>query len=140
MDVPALVARLGFRKWYERELIKCHAALVTCLLCGLLVASILEAIDLVELGWKPVSLLMVVFGASILGWTSWRSYITVLNRAERYGERSSCPSCRAYGRFRVLESGEDSIPGEAARAVAPLSYAWMKVECRKCGTGWRMPE
>jgi hypothetical protein len=140
MDVPASVARLGFRKWYERELIKCHAALVTCFLCGLLVASLLEAVDFVEVGWKPVSMLMIVFAATAVGWMSWRSYITVLNRAERYGERSSCPSCRAYGRFKILESGIDSNPSEAAQAVAPLSFAWMKVECRKCGTGWRMPE
>jgi hypothetical protein len=140
MDVPASVARLGFRKWYERELIKCHAALVTCFLCGLLVASLLEAVDLVELGWKPVSMLLVVFGAATLGWFSWRTYITMLNRAELYGARSNCPSCRAYGRFKVLDSGMDTHPSDAALAVAPLPYAWMKVECRKCGTGWRMPE
>jgi hypothetical protein len=140
MDPTQTIARLGFRKWYERELIKCHAALVTCLLCGLLVASLLEAVDLVELGWKPVSMLLTVFGASILGWMSWRTYITMLNRAERYGESSVCPSCRAYGRFKVLDSGIDTNPSEAALAVAPLPFAWMKVECRKCGTGWRMPE
>ena len=34
MDPVTSIRNLGFRKWYERELIKCHAALVTCLLCG----------------------------------------------------------------------------------------------------------
>ena len=40
MDPTSSIRRLGFRKWYERELIKCHAALVTCFLCGLTVAAL----------------------------------------------------------------------------------------------------
>ena len=139
MNVPASVARLGFRKWYERELIKCHAALVTCFLCGVLVAAMVETLELGRGIWKPVSVAAMI-GAALLGWMSWRSYITVLNRAERYGERSTCPTCHTYGRFTVLESGAEAIPSVAAQAVAPLSFEWMKVECRKCGAGWRMPE
>jgi hypothetical protein len=34
----------------------------------------------------------------------------------------------------------DSEPDPAALAVAPLESAWLRVECRKCGTAWRMPE
>jgi hypothetical protein len=140
MDPTQGITRLGFRKWYERELIKSHAALVTCFLCGLLVVALIETMDFVEFGWKPVSTAMAIFAAGVLAWTSWRTYITMLSRAERYGERSTCPSCSAYGRFSVLESGVDAHPSEAARAVAPLPFSWMKVQCRKCGTGWRMPE
>ncbi|HYC35847.1 MAG TPA: hypothetical protein VEC19_05455 [Usitatibacter sp.] len=140
MDPTASIQRLGFRKWYERELIKCHAALVTCFLCGITVAALLEQVEIVEFGWRPLSMLAIVFFASLLGWASWRSYITVLQRAERYGERSSCPNCRAYARFRVIDTGIDTYPSQAAEAVAPLQSAWLKVVCRKCGTGWRMPE
>ena len=139
MGVPANVARLGFRKWYERELIKSHAALVTCLLCGVLIAALIETLEIGRGVWKPLTVLGMV-AAGALGWASWRSYITMLGRAERYGEHSSCPRCSCYGLFRVLESGLDETPGAAARAVAPLSCEWMKVECRKCGAGWRMPE
>ncbi len=139
MDPTASISRLGFRKWYERELIKCHAALVTCFLCGLLVACMMEQVTLVASGARPLSMLLIVFVAGGLGWISWRSYITILERAERYGERSNCPKCETYGRFRVIASGIDTIPTAAAQSVAPLAFAWMKVECRKCGTGWRMP-
>ena len=139
MDVPASVTRLGFRKWYERELIKSHAALVTCLLCGVLVAALVETLEIGRGAWKPMSLVGMAV-AAVLGWASWRTYITMLNRAERYGEHSTCPHCKAYGAFRVLESGVEAQPSAGARAVAPLSYEWMKVQCRKCGTGWRMPE
>lgn len=138
---PAInIRRLGFRRWYERELIKCHAALVTCFLCGLTVAAVLEQVNVLDFGWRPLGMLMVVFAAAAVGWISWRSYITLLQRAERYGETSTCPQCRAYARFKVLASGIDTHPSPMAEALAPLELAWMRVECRKCGTAWRMPE
>ena len=82
----------------------------------------------------------IVFVAAALGWYSWRRYITVLERAERYGQRSTCPMCNTYGRFEVVATGLDRTPGEVAVAVAPLEAAWLRVKCRKCGTGWRMPD
>jgi hypothetical protein len=140
MDPTSSIRKLGFVRWYERELIKCHAALVTCLLCGLTIAALIEQLNFREFGWRPLSMMVVVLGAAILGWASWRTYITILQRAERYGERSSCPNCKAYGRFKVLATGMDEVPGPAAAAVAPLESAWLRVECRKCGTAWRMPD
>lgn len=140
MDPTASIRKLGFRKWYERQLIDCHLSLVTCFLSGLTVAACLESVNVLELGWKPVTLLAVTFGAAALGWFSWRRYITVLERAERYGECSTCPSCRTYARFEILATGMDAEPGAVATAVAPLDAAWLRVRCRKCGTSWRMPE
>lgn len=118
------------------RLIKCHAALVTCFLSGLTVAAVLEQVHFTGTLWSEAGMLAVVFAALAIGWISWRSYITVLQRAERYGERSTCPACKVYGRFKVLASGLDP----SAPPASPLENAWMKVECRKCGNGWRMPE
>lgn len=140
MDPTSSISKLGFRKWYERELIKCHAALVTCLLCGLLMAALLEQVNFRDFGWQPATSLSVIIAAGAICWLSWRSYITILQRAELYGERSNCPQCGAYGRFTVVATGMDRHPGVVANAVAPLQAAWMQVECRKCGTGWRMPD
>ena len=140
MDPTSSIRRLGFRKWYERELIKCHAALLTCLLCGLTMAVLLETIDFAHFGWSPASKLAIIAAAAVLGWASWKSYIRILTRAEFYGERSNCPSCDAYGRFSVVSTGMDSDPGRVAEAVAPLPAAWLRVKCRLCGTAWRMPE
>ena len=140
MDPTASIRKLGFRKWYERELIKCHAALVTCFLSGLTMAAILEQVNFVDFGWGPASMLMVVIAAAVLGCVSWRSYSTILARAEFYGERSNCPQCATYGRFDVVATGMDQEPGRVADAVAPLPAAWLRVQCRKCGTAWRMPE
>ena len=140
MDPTSSIRKLGFRRWYERELIKCHAALVTCLLCGVLMAALIETIDFTHFGWQPMSSLAVVLSAAVLAWLSWRSYITILTRAEFYGERSKCPSCGIYGRFDVMATGMDEGPGRVADAVAPLPAAWMRVQCRMCQTAWRMPE
>jgi hypothetical protein len=140
MDPTASIRKLGFRRWYERQLIDCHAALVTCVLCGLTVAALLEQVNFADFGWRPFMMLLIVLAATLLGWFAWRRYITVLQRAERYGERSSCPACSAYGRFVVEATGLDHFPDAAARAVAPLESAWLQVRCRKCSTAWRMPE
>jgi formate dehydrogenase maturation protein FdhE len=140
MDPTSSIRKLGFRRWYERELIKCHAALVTCLLCGVLMAALIEQVSFTEFGWQPVSAMAVAAGAAVLAWLSWRSYITILQRAEFYGERSNCPGCGAYGRFDVVATGMDEEAGRVANAVAPLPAAWLRVQCRNCGVGWRMPE
>jgi hypothetical protein len=140
MDPTASIQRLGFRKWYERELIKCHGALVTCFLCGLTVAALLEQINFARFGWGPFWMLVTVACSAMLCWGSWRTYITILQRAERYGERSTCPQCRAYGRFNVVATGLDREMDAAAAAVAPLQSAWMRVQCRKCSTTWTMPD
>ena len=139
MDPTSSIRRLGFRRWYERELIKSHAALVTCLLAGLTLAAMMESL-FGTTGWTFVSMLGVAFAAGAIGWLSWRSYITLLTRAEFYGERSSCPDCKAYGRFNVIATGLDEDAGRVADAVAPLEAAWLRVQCRMCGAAWRMPE
>ena len=140
MDPTAAIRKLGFRRWYERQLIDCHLALVTCFLSALVMAACLEGVNLLELNGRALSMLMVVFVAGIVGWLAWRRYITVLERAERYGQRSTCPECLTYARFEIVATGVDSIPGEVALAVAPLAAPWLRVKCRKCGTLWRMPE
>ena len=39
------IAKHGFRRWYERELIEGHVYLVTCILSLMLIAACLEQID-----------------------------------------------------------------------------------------------
>ena len=140
MDPVASIRKLGFRKWYERQLIDCHLSLVTCLISGILVAALFESMNFREHGWSALSSLGIAIVAVVVGWFAWRRYITVLGRAELYGERSTCEKCGTYGRFEIIASGMDAEPGRVAEAVAPLPAAWLRVKCRQCGTAWRMPE
>ena len=140
MDIASRIGSMGFRKWYERQLIDCHLSFTTCFLSGITAAACLEELNLSHLGWKPVSLLAIVFGAIALGWYSWRRYITVLERAERYGSRSTCPECRTYARFDILASGNLAEGPYLDPQAAALPCPWLRVRCRKCGTVWRMPD
>jgi hypothetical protein len=140
MDVASRIRQVGFRKWYERQLIDSHLAFTTCFLSGVVAAACLEEISFADIGWKPASLLATVFGAIALGWHSWRRYITVLERAEVYGSRSTCPSCGTYARFEILASGHAAEGPYLDSAAPPLPQPWLRVRCRKCGTAWRMPD
>lgn len=127
------IARLGFTRWYERQLIQGHAYLVTCFLCIVLVGVCLEAVG--AQASRPEQLLAAAFilGAGLLGVHSLRRYRAILLRAEALARGATCRSCRAYGRFRILHSG---ATGDAAahEGRAP----WLKVQCAKCGHAWTM--
>jgi formate dehydrogenase maturation protein FdhE len=140
MDIAARIGEAGFRKWYERQLIDSHLALTTCFLSGITAAACLEEVSFAAFGWKPASLLAVVFVATALGWYSWRRYITVLERAETYGSHSTCPACKTYGRFEILATGHAAEGPYLDPQAGPLPYPWLRVRCRKCGTVWRMPD
>jgi hypothetical protein len=131
VDPAASIRKLGFRKWYERQLIDSHVALVACLVSGITIAAAVEEINFAEFG-NAVVLLGVVAAAILIGWHSWHRYIRVLQRAERYGEHSTCTRCEAYGRFEVLASGTDREAPEGA----PLQGSWLRVKCRKCANTW----
>lgn len=128
-EPAASIAKIGFRKWYERQLIDGHLALVTCILTGFLAALSLEAFTQpasvpVLAGW----LLMAAL-ASGAAWLAWRRYHRIMCSAWQFGEKSVCARCSVYGRLFVEGSGTH-IDG------AP----WLDVQCKKCGLKWRMPE
>lgn len=141
MDIAKRIGKLGFRKWYERQLIDSHLSLTTCFLCGIVVAACLEEVRLLAgQGWKPLVLLACVFGAIVLGWLSWRRYITVLERAEIYGSRSTCDACKTYGRFEIVAAGHVAEGPYLDPQATALPYPWLRVRCRKCGNLWRIPD
>ena len=140
MDIAERIRRQGFRKWYERQLVDCHLAFVTCFLSGIAMASCLSAVRVLDAGWDTAALLAGAFAASLLCWQSWRRYITVRERAETYGNRSTCPTCRAYARFEVLAAGHVAEGPYRDPPEQPLPYPWLRVRCRRCGTAWRMPD
>lgn len=119
------VRRIGFRKWYERQLIDGHLSLVTCILCMVAVAALLEDLSFKEGPAKAIIELAAVFCAVALGWLAWKRYQLVMARAEQYGNQSVCGGCQAYARFEVVDAG-------------PEDNAWLAVRCRKCGHTWKI--
>jgi len=130
------IMKLGFRRWYERQLIEGHMYFVTCILSMLVVAVCLEQID-----WRgPAGQIVFMLGAIAAGGAvclgSLRRYSFLLARAEALGSQSSCAQCSAYGVLKVLGagSGEKRVEG----AQSDLDNSWIRVRCKKCGHEWRM--
>ena len=136
METAEGITRLGFRRWYERQLIEGHLYLVSCFLCMILVVACLEALSFREPGLRPLLMLGLSFGGGWLGLFSWTRYQSIMSRAERLGDQSTCAHCRHYGSLQVTASGP----------LSPLDYArdqeradvWLRVRCRKCGHEWSM--
>jgi hypothetical protein len=119
------IRRVGFRKWYERQLIDGHLSLVTCILCMVLVAVMLEDISFREGIAKEITELAVVFVSAAVAWLAWRRYSAAMARAWRFGEQSVCGSCGTYARLEVVDA-------------APDGDEWVHVRCRKCGHDWKL--
>jgi hypothetical protein len=123
----------GFRRWYERRLIEAHLYLVTCFLCMILTAALLEESGAREGLWSHLVTMSWLFAASSLGLFSWLRYRKVFGHAESLVDLATCGSCHAYARFNVTAERQSRIS-----TAEPSSYCWMRVCCRKCGNEWTM--
>lgn len=128
MDLAEGIRKLGFRRWYERQLIESHVYFVTAFLSMILVVACIEEFNLRAPGWTPVLMLALIMGGTVLCLWSLGRYKFMLDRAEYAAERSTCGKCAVYGALEVHSAGH---AGSGARA-AP----WLKVRCRKCGHEW----
>jgi hypothetical protein len=113
------IARLGFRKWYERRLIEAHAWLVTAFLCVIVIAAGLEVLTFKDGLLRALGSAGMVFFAGLIAWLGVRRFIALLAEAEHFGSQSTCGSCQRYAAFNVI-------------AESPH----MSVRCRKCGHEW----
>ncbi|MBX3651737.1 MAG: hypothetical protein KF771_10245 [Burkholderiales bacterium] len=130
MATPAQgIARLGFRIWYERQLIEGHVWFVTAFLCAVLIMALMEELNLRGPGPLSLSSLAMIVVAALTGAVALRRYIRMLGRAESLAEQCVCPDCASYGVIRVLEAGrvdDDEQP------------QWIRVSCKKCNSEWRL--
>jgi hypothetical protein len=128
------IAKLGFRRWYERQLIEGHVYFVTCFLSMIMVAVCLEQID-----WRQplreLLLLVYIGGGVFLCLMSMRRYSFLLARAECLARQSTCAHCLTYGVLQVLAAG---AVFEEPKPRSPADNAWLRVRCKKCGHEWRI--
>jgi hypothetical protein len=112
--------RLGFRKWYERELLSGHAHMVLSILSVVALMASMEGFrdgPFVRLE----NVLFVIVCAGIGMWAL-RRYLFLMMRAEVVANQASCPACGEYGRFGIV--GHNPSRGET------------EVCCRKCTHRW----
>jgi len=127
--------RLGFRRWYERQLIESHAYLVVAFLALILLLAGIESLDYLKR--SPLFYVVVIVAAAAAGtlmYIAWRRFIALLARAEAFAAAADCPQCKVWGKFEVIgtEQAHDDEPPESG------SPHWVRVKCRKCGVDWKL--
>ncbi len=134
MDLSEGIRKIGFRRWYERQLIEGHLFLISGFLCLIMVIASLEGFSLRMPEWETfIRFIAMIAGSAVCLWAL-RRYLVMLHTAEYAAERSVCEKCAAYrglelsgtGAWREQEPGEDG-EGEAMS---------VGVRCRKCGHEW----
>jgi hypothetical protein len=115
------VRRVGFRKWYERELLSSHAHMLLALLCTIALMSALELFRGGDLPEKLLNVVLFLISAGIGLWAL-RRYLYLLAHAEEVANQANCAACGTYGRFHVVS--ENQRTGQTL------------VNCRKCHHEW----
>lgn len=127
----------GFRRWYERQLIECHAWLLAWFLGVIVLVSGLEIS-----GTGPASRLsgaMLVIGGLAATLYSWSRYRLLLEIAERLAEQAVCPGCKSYAKFQVQSSGPAPMPDGGDPVLENHGGGiWLRARCRKCGDEWML--
>jgi len=122
-DLAEGIRKVGFRKWYERELLSGHAHMLLALLCTI---ALLASLELFQGGTVAEKLVDVgiFFTSGAIGLWALRRYLYLLMHAEAMADQANCPGCKEYGRLTVVE--EDRRNGQ------------LLVRCRKCSHEWSL--
>ena len=115
------VRRVGFRKWYERELLSSHAHMVLAVLAVIGMIGSFEALRGASAVERVMDLVFVAVCA-VIGLWALRRYLFLLMRAEDFANQANCEDCGEYGRFTVVEDDEQRLQ--------------TRVCCMKCSHKW----
>jgi hypothetical protein len=118
MEPADSIGRLGFARWYERQLIEGHAWFVSCVLCVIAVAACAEELSYRGAPLRLLAYVLLVFTALKVGIYGMIRYGQIMTFAETLGEHATCRPCGTYARFRMISATQ--------------------VRCRKCGNEWRL--
>ena len=124
MSAAQSIRRLGFRKWYERELLQGHANLLLLLLATL---GLLASVELLSSQMTLADRAQVLVGAAVsaaIGYFALRRYLRLLNHAEYVADQAICRRCDTYAKWELV--------GEEANG------ARLQVRCRKCANCWQI--
>jgi hypothetical protein len=122
MKLAAGIRKHGFRKWYERQLLRSHAHLALTFLCLIGLLGAFEAATSFR-DWDDrlidITAILVCSGTGL--WAL-RRYLHLLLHAEAVARQADCPSCGAYARFRLV--GADALDERACVACRLCCHQW----------------
>jgi hypothetical protein len=135
MELAEGIRKIGFARWYERQLIEAHVYLVTALLCLVLLTACLEGFSARAPGAEQILRLVGVLAGVCGGIWAVRRYGTILGAAASAAGQSVCKQCTAYARLEVIGAGLLVPPGNA-RVSGNVPLPHLAVRCRQCGHEW----
>ena len=122
MKLAAGIRKHGFRKWYERELLRSHAHMALTFICMIGVIAAFEAASKYR-GWvDQLTDFVAILVCGGTGLWALRRYLFLLMHAENAAHQADCPSCNTYARFKLVRA--DPLDERA------------RVCCRQCGHEW----
>jgi len=118
MEPADSIRRLGFNRWYERQLIEGHAWFISGFACMIAIAACMEELSFRGSPWHLLGYAALVLAAGAVGIYGILRYQQILVQAERIGEQATCSKCGAYARFKL--------------------HADCVAHCRKCDHKWQL--
>ena len=122
MKLAAGIRKHGFRKWYERQLLRSHAHMALTFICMIGLLAAFEAASRYR-GWVDQMIdVVAILVCAATGLWALRRYLFLLMHAENVAHQADCPSCGTYARFKLVRA--DALDERA------------RVCCRQCGHEW----
>lgn len=124
MSAAQTIRSLGFRKWYERELLQSHVHLVLLLLATIGLLASAEAYSVQLDGMAQLKVLACAGASALIAIWALRQYLFRLNHAQFVADQAVCSGCETYAKWDLLEE----------RAAG----SYLRVGCRRCGHRWEI--
>jgi hypothetical protein len=131
MDLTEGIRKIGFRRWYERQLIESHLYLISGVLCLFTSMASLEGFNLRLPAWEILLRLCAMVGGTAFCLWTWRRYLMMLGVAEHAAERSVCEKCETYRGLELSRNAAHEAGGSVEGVLSPVG-----VRCRRCGHEW----
>jgi hypothetical protein len=124
------IRQVGFRKWYERELLSSHAHMALALFAVVALIASFEAFQGASSNDKLLNTAFVVVSAGVSLWAL-RRYLYLLMHAEDMANQANCAQCQAYGMLQL----QDATPRQPTATPKLLPVC-----CKRCGFRWNLED
>jgi protein-S-isoprenylcysteine O-methyltransferase Ste14 len=133
MGLSEGIRKIGFRRWYERQLIESHLYLVSCFLCLVVVLACFEGFSLRMPAWESIMRLVAMTAGGAVCWWTLRRYLAMLDFAVHAAEHSVCGKCGAYSAIELSGPVTYRVAIQDEGEAGPQAVG---VRCRMCGNEW----
>jgi hypothetical protein len=130
------IGKLGFQKWYEKQLRESRLWLVLAFVCLILFTIGFQVFTAREaIVTFLVKTVMIGVGVSV-AWLAFKKYSRSILLARSVGEIAICPPCR-YPSFSIVRKEIPGVNNMPTRIAHDLNQDGLLVSCRRCHHKWR---